>query len=112
MSRPRLRRDIRAPTLRLRYLCSLIIYDTPPVFDFRAHLSVASVVDRVDDKAIDMFKDTKSLIVTTKSHQVDKKGLVTDRFRVILYIGISIIDMEYYSKLMKIDKPFHLKYLE
>ena len=59
------------------------------------------------DKAIDMFKDTKSLIVTTKSHQVDKKGLVTDRFRVILYIGISIIDMEYYSKLMKVITRYY-----
>lgn len=37
-------------------------------------------------KAIDLCTNFKSLIVTTKSHQVDKKGLICDRYRIIIPI--------------------------
>lgn len=53
-------------------------------------------------QGIELFSSYKSLIVTTKSHQVDKHGIVTDRFRVILPLDRSIIDMTYYSKLMRL----------
>lgn len=53
-------------------------------------------------QGIELFSSYKSLIVTTKSHQVDKHGIVTDRFRVILPLDRSIIDMTYYSRLMRI----------
>lgn len=36
------------------------------------------------DKAVTLCADFKSLIVTTKSHQVEKNGVVCDRFRVII----------------------------
>ena len=35
-------------------------------------------------KAIDLCSNFKSLIVTTKSHQVDKKGLICDRYRIVV----------------------------
>lgn len=47
------------------------------------------------------------MIVTTKSHQVDKKGLITDRYRVILPLNHSIIDMNYYSRLMRVLTRFY-----
>lgn len=53
------------------------------------------------EEGIEMFSSCKSLIVTTKSHQVDKHGLVADRFRVLLPLNYCIIDMEYYSMVMK-----------
>lgn len=53
-------------------------------------------------QGIELFSSCKSLTVTTKSHQVDKHGIVTDRFRVILPLDRSITDMTYYCKLMKI----------
>lgn len=53
-------------------------------------------------QGIELFSSYKSLIVTTKSHQVDKHGIATDRFRVILPLDRSIIDMTYYGKLMRI----------
>lgn len=53
------------------------------------------------DEAINIFREHVSLIVTTKSHQKDKHGLVCDRFRVILPLQYSIIDIEYYMQLMQ-----------
>lgn len=53
-------------------------------------------------QGIELFSSYKFLIVTTKSHQVDKHGIVTDRFRVILPLNFTIIDMKYYGKLMRI----------
>lgn len=53
-------------------------------------------------QGIELFSFYKSLIVTTKSHQKDKKGLIADRFRVILFLNFCLIDMVYYSKLMKV----------
>ncbi len=53
------------------------------------------------DQGIEEFSSCKSLIVSTKSHQVEKDGVATDRFRVILPLNICIIDMPYYSKLIK-----------
>jgi hypothetical protein len=53
-------------------------------------------------QGIEHFSSYKSLIVTTKSHQIEKNGVVADRFRVILFLALSIIDMNYYSKLMRV----------
>lgn len=36
-------------------------------------------------EAVEIFKDFKHIITTTKSHQKEKNGLVCDRFRVILF---------------------------
>lgn len=47
------------------------------------------------------------MIVTTKSHQVDKKGLIADRYRVILPLNHTIIDMDYYSRLMRVLTRFY-----
>jgi len=74
---------------------------------------VSSIILDIDDgqtldEGIETFKGYKSLIVTTKSHQVDKKGLVADRYRVILPLNQSIIDMEYYSKLMRYLTRFYM----
>lgn len=73
---------------------------------------VSTIILDVDDgqtleEGIETFKEFKSLIVTTKSHQVDKKGLIADRYRVILPLNQSIIDMEYYSKLMRYLTRFY-----
>lgn len=73
---------------------------------------VSSIILDIDDgqtleEGIETFKEFKSLIVTTKSHQVDKKGLVADRYRVILPLNQSIIDTEYYSKLMRYLTRFY-----
>lgn len=57
--------------------------------------------------AIETFKDVKSLIITTKSHQVEKNGIVSDRFRVILPLNFTIIDMTYYSKLMQVITRYY-----
>lgn len=46
---------------------------------------------RLDDaKAI--FKDYKHIIATTRSHQKEKNGKITDRFRVILFLEKEITD--------------------
>lgn len=73
---------------------------------------VSSIILDIDDgqilaEGIETFKEFKSLIVTTKSHQVDKKGLIADRYRVILPLNHSIIDMDYYSGLMKVLTRFY-----
>ena len=73
---------------------------------------VSSIILDIDDgqtleEGIETFKEFKSLIVTTKSHQIEKKGLVADRYRVILPLNQSIIDMEYYSKLMRYLTRFY-----
>jgi len=53
-------------------------------------------------EGIALFSSSKSLIVTTKSHQKEKNGVIADRFRVILFLNFCIIDMAYYSKLMRV----------
>lgn len=68
---------------------------------------VGSIILDVDDgmtleEGIELFGSYKSLIVTTKSHQIEKNGVIADRFRVILFLALSIIDMNYYSKLMRV----------
>jgi len=70
-------------------------------------IGASAIILDIDDgvslkKGIELFSSCKSLIVTTKSHQVDKKGLVADRYRVILFLDRCIIDMLYYTSLMKI----------
>ncbi len=73
---------------------------------------VSTIILDIDDgqtleEGIETFKEFKSLIVTTKSHQVDKKGLVADRYRVILPLNQTIIDMNYYSRLMRVLTRFY-----
>lgn len=38
------------------------------------------------EKALELFKDFKHIIATTKSHQKEKNGLIADRFRVVLFL--------------------------
>lgn len=73
---------------------------------------VSSIILDIDDgqtldEGIETFKGYKSLIVTTKSHQVDKKGLVADRYRVILPLNHTITNMDYYSRLMRVLTRFY-----
>jgi len=59
-------------------------------------------------EAKEIFKSYKYLIATTKSHQKDKKGLVCDRFRIIL-ASDNTPKGEHYFKMMdfmKIKYPF------
>jgi len=48
------------------------------------------------DEATLAFKDYKHLILTTKSHQKNKNGVIADRFRVILYLERKIESIEDY----------------
>lgn len=63
------------------------------ILDFDENLSLEAGIER--------FKDVISLCVTTKSHKISKNGKVADRFRVILPLESSIINMEYYRALMR-----------
>ena len=70
-------------------------------------IGASAIILDIDDgltikQGIELFSSYKSLIVTTKSHQVEKKGLIADRFRVILFLDRCIIDMLYYTNLMKV----------
>lgn len=70
-------------------------------------IGVSIIILDVDEgislaEGLEMFKEFKSLIVTTKSHQILKNGVITDRFRVILPLNVSIVDMGYYGQLMRI----------
>jgi len=70
-------------------------------------IGASAIILDIDDgvsleQGIELFSSCKSLIVTTKSHQVEKKGLIADRYRVILFLDRCIIDMNYYSNLMKV----------
>lgn len=58
-------------------------------------------------QALKMFQDVFCLIVTSKSHQILKNGQIGDRFRVILPLNISIIDMNYYNKLMMVVTRYY-----
>ena len=67
---------------------SLIILD----FDGGVSLDTAKLI----------FEDYTYLIATTKSHQVEKNGIVDDRFRVILPMESKLeLDPEQYSQFMK-----------
>ncbi len=54
------------------------------------------------DEGIALFKEYKALLVTTKSHLKEKKGVISERFRVILPLNHCIIDMVFYTKLMRV----------
>lgn len=57
-------------------------------------------------EAKERFKEYKYLICTTKSHQVEKKGIKCDRFRVILEaINIPIGDM-YFDYIRQLEKLY------
>lgn len=47
----------------------------------------------IEDAAV-MFKDYKHLILPSKSHRVDKGGIVADRFRVILFLEDKITNQQ------------------
>jgi hypothetical protein len=49
-------------------------------------------------EAIEEFRDYKCVIGTTRSHQVDKKGLCCDRFRVVLVWESTITDIRQYKQ--------------
>lgn len=58
------------------------------------------------DKAKEIFKGFKYFICTTKSHQKEKKGLVCDRFRIILPIVNNPIGDDYFSYMRNLEKMF------
>lgn len=59
-------------------------------------------------EAMKIFRDFKYLICTTKSHQKDKKGIVCDRFRIILEaVNVPIGDIYFkYMESLKLLFPF------
>ncbi|RLA82647.1 MAG: hypothetical protein DRG78_06575 [Epsilonproteobacteria bacterium] len=59
------------------------------------------------EEGIEVFNQYRSLCITTKSHQKNKNGLISDRFRVILPLDICIIDMKYYTRLMKVITRYY-----
>ncbi len=64
------------------------------------------------DEATELFKDYMHIIAPTRNHQVEKNGVVCDRFRVVLFLEYPIKDNEtfeatWYSladKWRKLDK--------
>jgi hypothetical protein len=42
------------------------------------------------DTALELFEEYKHVIMTTKSHQIEKNGVVCDRFRVVLWLNSPI----------------------
>lgn len=56
------------------------------------------------EKAIDLCSNFKSLIVTTKSHQLDKKGLICDRFRIIIPIDKEVPKEQFKSFYIDLSK--------
>ena len=58
------------------------------------------------DKAKEIFKGFKYFICTTKSHQKEKKGLVCDRFRIILPIINNPIGDDYFYYMRNLEKMF------
>lgn len=55
-------------------------------------------------KAIDLCSNFKSLIVTTKSHQVDKKGLICDRYRILIPIDKEVPKEQFKSFYIDLSK--------
>lgn len=58
------------------------------------------------DKAKEIFKGFKYFICTTKSHQKEKKGLVCDRFRIILPIINNPIGDIYFEYMRNLESMF------
>lgn len=61
--------------------------------DFDAGLTLA--------EAMEHFKDFRHIIGTTRNHQIEKNGLVSDRFRVLLFLRERIFSKEIYSTIIK-----------
>jgi hypothetical protein len=64
--------------------------------------STSLMVLDIDDgctlaKAIGVFAPYKHIIATTRSHRLEKKGVVCDRFRVVLWLSSPITDAITYS---------------
>jgi len=57
-------------------------------------------------EAKEMFKEYKYLIATTKSHQVEKKGLKCDRFRVILSAVDVPIGDDYFKAMRALERKY------
>lgn len=51
--------------------------------------------------AMNLFKEYKHIIATTRNHQKMKNGVVTDRFRVILFLSSPIKDLQTYTNTVK-----------
>ena len=49
------------------------------------------------EDALELFSKYKFIIATTKSHQVEKNGVVCDRYRVILFLENPITDIATYD---------------
>ncbi len=58
-------------------------------------------------QALEIFGNNICLVVTSKSHQILKNNNIVDRFRVILSLNISIINMNYYNKLMMLITRYY-----
>jgi hypothetical protein len=58
------------------------------------------------EKAKETFKGFKYFICTTKSHQKEKKGIVCDRFRIILPIINNPIGDDYFLYMRNLEKMF------
>lgn len=59
------------------------------------------------DEAKEKFVRFKHIIMTTKSHRIEKNGKVADRFRVILFLSVPITDAEtYYATWSKLSTAF------
>lgn len=49
------------------------------------------------EQAKETFKEYKHIIATTRSHQIEKNGIVADRFRVILFFEQDIVDSKSFT---------------
>lgn len=59
------------------------------------------------DEAVKLFKNYKHVIMTTKSHQIEKNGVTTDRFRVLLFLDGTIDNIQdYYTTWFQVLKEF------
>ena len=59
-------------------------------YDFDSGLSLQDAIDKFADSGF------KHVIGTTKSHQIEKRGVVADRFRVVLFLDTPITKKEVY----------------
>ena len=70
-------------------------YEDVLIYDFDDGMTI--------DEAVSRFKNYNAVIMPTKSHQIDKKGLVCDRFRVVIPFSTPMIKDAEMSKLIKTE---------
>lgn len=58
------------------------------------------------EQAINQFQNDKHIIATSKNHQKDKNGVISDRYRVLLFLDKDV-NSEEYVKVMKCFKQWH-----